>query len=53
MSRTLTPRPSTPRSMRTIWNDELAAMFTDPVDIQVIERALEAGDPDVLRQMFS
>jgi hypothetical protein len=40
-------------SMRAIWTDELSAMFVDQADIDVIQWALDKGDLDVLRQMFS
>jgi len=40
-------------TMRAIWADTLSEMFTNPADIDVIQQALDAGDPDVLRQMFS
>lgn len=40
-------------AMRAVWADTLSDMFTDPADIDVIQGALDAGDPDVLRQMFS
>ena len=40
-------------TMRAIWADGLAAMFTDPRDIDAIQEALDVGDLEVLRQMFS
>lgn len=40
-------------TMRAIWANELSAMFTRPVDIAAIEQALNAGDMDILRKMFS
>lgn len=40
-------------TMRGIWNDKLKVMFTDPAVIDQIQKALDAGDPVVLRQMFS
>lgn len=40
-------------AMRAIWADTLAGMFTDPAETAAIERALDAGDIDVLQQMFS
>lgn len=40
-------------AMLGIWNDTLKAMFTDPAVIDQIQNALDAGDPDVLSQMFS
>lgn len=40
-------------AMRRIWDDRLSAMFANPDDRAVVDRELEAGDLDVLRQMFS
>ncbi|WP_404472242.1 hypothetical protein [Microbacterium aerolatum] len=40
-------------AMRAIWADELAAMFANPDDRDVIAQVLDAGDLDALRQMFS
>ncbi|CAH0178793.1 hypothetical protein SRABI76_01476 [Microbacterium oxydans] len=40
-------------TMRAIWADSLAGMFTIQADSDVISHALDAGDIDVLRQMFS
>ncbi|MEI3847070.1 MULTISPECIES: hypothetical protein [unclassified Microbacterium] len=40
-------------SMRGIWNDELKAMFRDPVVIDQIQNELDSGDLTVLSQMFS
>lgn len=39
--------------VRAIWNNTLAGMFTDPETIQVIQKVVDAGDPDALRQLFS
>jgi hypothetical protein len=39
--------------MRAIWADDLSGMFTIQADSEVIAQALDAGDLDVLRQMFS
>ena len=38
---------------RAIWSDELSGMFISQADIDLIGRALEGGDLNVLRQMFS
>ena len=40
-------------TMRAIWADTLSGMFTDPADIKAIQQALDAGDLDVLTEMFS
>jgi hypothetical protein len=40
-------------AMRAIWTSTLSGMFTNPVDIDGIQRALDAGDLGVLTQMFS
>lgn len=40
-------------SMRGIWNEELKAMFRDPVVIDQIQNELDSGDLTVLSQMFS
>lgn len=40
-------------TMRAIFVDELAELFPDPADADVIARALDAGDLAVLRQMFA
>ncbi|MGP6172046.1 hypothetical protein ACTU6V_12670 [Microbacterium sp. A204] len=40
-------------AMRAIWADELSAMFSNPEHIDMIQRALDAGDLTVLNQMFS
>jgi LysM repeat protein len=40
-------------AMRAIFADDLSGLFPNPVDADVIARALEAGDLDVLRQMFA
>lgn len=39
--------------MRAIWADGLAGIFINPTEIDMIQQALDAGDPDVLSQMFS
>lgn len=38
---------------RSIWNDELSAMFFNQAEIDSVVAALDAGDLDALRQMFS
>jgi hypothetical protein len=38
---------------RTIWNDELSAMFFNQAEIDSVTAALDASDLDALRQMFS
>lgn len=40
-------------TMRDIWSASLSGMFTNPADIDGIQRALDAGDLTVLTQMFS
>lgn len=40
-------------AMRAIWASTLSGMFTNPVDIDGIQKALDAGDLTVLTQMFS
>lgn len=40
-------------TMRAIWADKLSAMFLDQTVIDTVQQALDAGDPHVLRQMFS
>ncbi|MFB7252545.1 hypothetical protein [Microbacterium sp. NPDC056234] len=40
-------------TMRAIWADEMSAMFLDRSVIDTVQQALDAGDPHVLRQMFS
>lgn len=40
-------------AMREIFADDLSSLFPDPADAKVIADALEAGDLDVLRQMFA
>lgn len=39
--------------MRAIFANELRALYPDPAEADVIAQALEAGDLDVLRQMFA
>ena len=39
--------------MRDIFANELSGLFPDPAEAEVIARALDAGDVDVLRQMFA
>jgi hypothetical protein len=39
--------------MRGIFANELSGLFPDPAEAEVIARALDAGDVDVLRQMFA
>lgn len=39
--------------MRDIFANELRALYPDPAEADVIARALDAGDIDVLRQMFA
>lgn len=40
-------------TMRTIWADELSGLFLQSANKDVIQQALDRGDIDVLRQMFS
>ncbi|QKJ18045.1 LysM peptidoglycan-binding domain-containing protein [Microbacterium hominis] len=40
-------------SLRSIFANELSALFPNPADADEIQRALDAGDLDVLRQMFA
>lgn len=40
-------------AMRDIFADELSSLFPDPADADLIADALNAGDLDVLRQMFA
>jgi hypothetical protein len=40
-------------AMREIFAGDLARLFPNPADVDVIARALDAGDLDVLRQMFA
>ncbi|WP_457098596.1 hypothetical protein [Microbacterium sp. P5_E9] len=40
-------------SMRAIFEDRLSSLFPNPADADVIAKALDAGDLDVLRQMFA
>ncbi|MGO2746390.1 hypothetical protein [Microbacterium sp.] len=40
-------------AMRAIWADGLSDMFINPEHVNVIAEALDVGDLDVLRQMFS
>lgn len=40
-------------AMRAIFADGLSGMFPDPADADVIAQALDAGDLNVLRQMFA
>jgi hypothetical protein len=39
--------------MRAIFANELRALYPDPAEADVIAQALDAGDLDVLRQMFA
>lgn len=39
--------------MRDIFSNELRALYPDPAEADVIAQALDAGDLDVLRQMFA
>ena len=39
--------------MRAIFTNELRALYPDPAEADVIAQALDAGDIDVLRQMFA
>ncbi|MGP3536022.1 hypothetical protein ACTU3I_14580 [Microbacterium sp. RD1] len=39
--------------MRDIFTNELRALYPDPAEADVIANALDAGDLDVLRQMFA
>ncbi len=38
---------------RAIWNDTIRGMLTDQRAIEVIQRVVDSGDPDGLRQLFS
>ncbi|WP_149084806.1 MULTISPECIES: LysM peptidoglycan-binding domain-containing protein [Microbacterium] len=40
-------------TVRRIWNETLSSMFTDPETIDAIQKVVDAGDPDALRQLFS
>lgn len=40
-------------AMRAIWSDGLSGMFIAPARIDTIAQALDVGDLDMLRQMFS
>ncbi|WP_144880829.1 LysM peptidoglycan-binding domain-containing protein [Microbacterium paraoxydans] len=40
-------------TVRAIWNDTLADMFTDPATIEAVQKVVDAGDPEALRQLFS
>ena len=40
-------------AMRAIFADELSGLFPNPAHAEVIARALDAGDLNVLRQMFA
>ncbi len=40
-------------TVREIWNGTLAVMFTDQDTIDAIQRVIDSGDPDALRQLFS
>lgn len=40
-------------TVRSIWNNTLAGMFTDEDTIRAIQQVVDAGDPDALRQLFS
>ncbi|GAA3204417.1 LysM domain-containing protein [Microbacterium terregens] len=40
-------------AMRTIFADDLSSLFPNPAHAEVIAQALDAGDLDVLRQMFA
>ncbi|MDQ7876975.1 hypothetical protein Q9R08_03205 [Microbacterium sp. QXD-8] len=39
--------------MRAIFSNGLSGLFPDPAEAEVIAQALDAGDPDVLRQMLA
>ena len=39
--------------MRDIFTNELRALYPDPAEADIIAQALDAGDLDVLRQMFA
>ena len=41
------------RVVAAIFTDELRALYPDPAEADVIAQALDAGDLDVLRQMFA
>ncbi|MER7796675.1 hypothetical protein [Microbacterium sp. NPDC096154] len=38
---------------RAIWNDTLSGMFTNQETIDAIQKVVDSGDPDALRQLFS
>ena len=40
-------------AMRAIFTDDLAGLFPDPADAELIADALAVGDLGVLRQMFA
>lgn len=40
-------------AVRTIWNDTLKGMFTDPKTISAVQAVVDSGDLDALRQVFS
>jgi hypothetical protein len=40
-------------AVRAIWTDTLSGMFTDQDTIDAVQRVIDAGDLDGLRQLFS
>lgn len=40
-------------TVRTIWTDTLRGMFTDSVTIDAVQKVVDSGDLDALRQVFS
>lgn len=40
-------------TVRAVWNEKLKPMFTDPDTIAAVQKVVDSGDLDALRQLFS
>ncbi|WP_309066561.1 hypothetical protein [Microbacterium sp.] len=40
-------------TVRAIWNDTLEGMFTDQETVDAVQKVVDSGDLDDLRQLFS
>ena len=41
------------RTVQRIWNDTLRPMFSNQTTIDAVQKVVDAGDLDALRQLFS
>lgn len=40
-------------AVRRVWNGTLRPMFSNQTTIDAVQKVVDAGDPDALRQLFS